>query len=151
MPRQQLFRGQPQSRVCQRNSLSHSPQNWKQLQISDACFGSDPVSICSHSCVHSWFISLATFITPAHYSHEIPDSSGICMHQWPTRVTLRRKMSADRNKKQTTFTSLMQRASYCYVTMDRYFSLDYSYKLTSACFTEKIGADSLYLTQSLLF
>lgn len=73
--------------MCQRSSCAQ-PTKLNLFQVSDARFGVDPVSIVSHSCVHSWFILLATFISPAHYSHKIPDSSGIRMHQWPTRITL---------------------------------------------------------------
>lgn len=128
--------------MCQRNSRIQ-PTKLNPLQVSDACLGVDPVSIVSHSRVHSWFIWLATFISPAHYSHKIPDSSGVCVHQWPTRVTLRRKMSTGRNKINSVH--LTNAASLT----DRWLSLDHSYNSTSTRFTDKTEADSLCLIQCL--
>lgn len=92
------------------------PTKLKPLQVSNARFGGDPVSIVSHSRIHSWFISLATFISPAHYSHEIPDSSGVHVHKWATRVTLRRE-NISRQEQKVNSAHLTNTAShkvFCY-------------------------------------
>lgn len=130
--------------MCQRNSCTQ-PTELNLLQVLDARFGVDPVSIVSHSCVYSWLIWLATIISPAHYSHKIPDSSGIRIHQWPTRVTLRKKMSTDRKKVNSHELKFPNSSG----TIGGYFSVDLNYNSSFTQFTDKTEDPSLCLIHTL--
>ena len=59
--------------------------------LSDTSFGSDPVPEGSHSSINTGFIGMPTFISPAHYSSEVPDISSIWTNQWSSGVTLKEK------------------------------------------------------------
>lgn len=63
----------------------------------DASFWGNPVTEISHSCVNSRFVWLGTFISPAHYSHEVPHQSRIWSNQRSPRVSLEKEEGEKKN------------------------------------------------------
>lgn len=55
--------------------------------LGDSCWCCDPVVVVGHLGVNAWFVSLGTFLTPAHHSKQKHPTCQFT-HQRATRVTL---------------------------------------------------------------